>query len=348
MKEAEAKYNLPEFIQKKHDWVKVQRTLDKEQSTFKEIPTVYPRIYQLEPTNNCNLACVMCPRSEITRPIGNMPMELFNRIVTQELDRPQAIELFGFGESLLHPNIAEMIRTLKDNGHYVVLATNGTVLTEEMSEKIVRAGLDFCVLDVDGDNKEVYEKVRRKGNYEQVEKNVKRFLKVKGSCFAVVQTILMQETSQTNMNNYRKEWLEAGADEIRVKFLDTFAGSVMVEEEKVAKQERKNFLNLKDNKERLPCPELFHGVDVWQDGTVVPCGRYWDASYPLGKIGEKSLKEIWEDEPARKLRELQLSRDWKGLVEIGAKRCAVCEECDLTNLRFLDDITNNMFRGQYL
>ena len=50
-KEAEVKYNLPEFAQKKHDWVEVQRILDKEVSTFKEVCSAYPRVYQLEVTN---------------------------------------------------------------------------------------------------------------------------------------------------------------------------------------------------------------------------------------------------------------------------------------------------------
>lgn len=334
--------NLPEFIQQKHNWRDVYQRMAQESKEFKEVPDVAPRIYQLEPTNVCNLECIMCPRPGMNRSLGYMNPEVFKTVVERDLVTPQAIELFGFGESTLHPQLPEMIKFLKDNGHYVVLATNGTMLTRELSKRLIDAGLDFCVLDLDGDCKEVYEAIRVRGGFEKVKSNIEAFLQEKGNCFAVVQTIMMPQTRQTDIQRYKEEWTVKGADEVRVKFLDTFAGAVMVEEAQVINPKNEG------RQERTPCPELFYGVDIWQDGSVVPCGRYFDLSYPLGNLKEQSLADIWKGEPAKKLRQVHLERDWGKLKEIGAERCLKCQEWRLTNLRFLNDVTNNMFRGGFV
>lgn len=332
--------NLPEFVQKEYDWAAVAVKIEEEAKEFKEVPDISPRIYQLEPTNVCNVDCIMCPRKRMNRPAGYMKEELFQTIINRDLTFPQAVELFGFGESTLHPKLPEMIKALKDKGHYPVLATNATVLRPELSKRIVEAGLPFAVLDMDGDCKDTYEAVRLRGNYEKVESNIREFLKVKGDCFTVVQTIMLPQTKTMDEDAYREKWLALGADEVRIKFLDTFGGTVMV-------NEAREINNPDELNPRHACPELFYGVDVWQDGSVVPCGRYFDDAYVLGNLKDQSLAEIWKGEKAIALRKLHLEHRWEDLKGIGKGRCASCKEWGLTNLRFAPGISNNMFRGGF-
>lgn len=341
MKAQEIKDNLPEFIQVKHDWEVIAERVNNEEATLVEQPTCRPKIYQLEPTSVCNLDCPMCPRQDMGRPMAHMKLELFEKIVNRDMPEPQAIELFGMGESILHPKLPSMLRILKEHGHYSVLATNATILTPKLSDSLVEAGLDFAVLDFDGGDKESYEAIRVNGNYEQTKVNIEDFLKRKKNTFSVVQTILMPQTRGLDIEAYRKEWLEKGADEVRVKFLDTWGGYLMVDEAKEINPQDVN------QQPRRACPELFYGADVWQGGQVVPCGRYFDLSYPLGNLNTNSLEEVFHDKPAVELRKVHLNHDWGKLREIGAGRCADCQEWGLTNLRFMRDISNNMFRGGF-
>ncbi|MDH4227968.1 MAG: radical SAM protein, partial [Deltaproteobacteria bacterium] len=66
----------------------------------------------IEPTSQCNLKCPMCPQSTgLTRKHGFMDMELFRKVIKDaaEIGIPK-VSLFMGGESLLHKNIADMVR----------------------------------------------------------------------------------------------------------------------------------------------------------------------------------------------------------------------------------------------
>jgi len=43
----------------------------------------FPIFLIIEPTNNCNFDCIMCPRPNMTRPIGNMSLDLFKKIIDE-------------------------------------------------------------------------------------------------------------------------------------------------------------------------------------------------------------------------------------------------------------------------
>ena len=320
MEVGKLKNNLPEFVQKRYDWRQIALKVENER--FIAVPA--PRIYQLEITNFCNLKCPMCPRKKMTRDIGFMDFDFFKRIIDQ-LDRPQAIELFGFGESVLHKNFLQMVEYCKNKGHYTVLATNGT---KSMLHKYDI--LDFIVFDLDSEIKKVYESIRVGSNYYKVRRNIERFLKVKQHTFVVIQAIEMPGNESPVI--YKDKWIKLGVDEIRIKFFDTFAGSVMMKNRAIKSEERQ------------PCPEIFYGFDVWWDGTVVPCGRYFDASYTYGNLHKNSLLEIWNSDKANRLREIHRNKEWQE----APIRCQKCQEWMLTNLRFCVDISNNMFRGNFV
>ena len=45
----------------------------------------FPKIYTVELTNRCAMSCKMCPRKEMTRPIGDMTFETFQKVVAQKV-----------------------------------------------------------------------------------------------------------------------------------------------------------------------------------------------------------------------------------------------------------------------
>lgn len=66
------------------------------------------QVINLEPTNACNLNCIMCIRGN--RPIGMMQLDLFRHLIDEAADMGGvSLYLHVGGESLLHPRFVEML-----------------------------------------------------------------------------------------------------------------------------------------------------------------------------------------------------------------------------------------------
>lgn len=107
-----------------------------------------PEVAQIEITNRCNFNCKMCQRYDLKVPIKDMDFKLYKKIVNK-LDSIHEIILTGWGEPFLHPEIFEMIKYAKNKGKSVSLTSNGSLLTDIITEKIIESGLDSISFSVD-------------------------------------------------------------------------------------------------------------------------------------------------------------------------------------------------------
>jgi len=134
------------------------------------------RVY-IEPTDRCNLRCRTCIRNNWTEPLGRMSDATFSRIIAGLRAFPLPLTVFfgGFGEPLSHPHIIDMVTQAKRLGASVELISNGTMLTEKMSRRLMDAGLDVLWVSLDGATPESYEDVRLTEALPQIEENLARF-----------------------------------------------------------------------------------------------------------------------------------------------------------------------------
>ena len=104
----------------------------------------------IEPTTKCNLNCKMCFRNTwFDEPICDLSLEDYRRVIS---DMPKSVETVffgGMGEPLFHKDILEMIKLAADTGVDVELLTNGTLLSEEMINGIIDAGLTRLWISID-------------------------------------------------------------------------------------------------------------------------------------------------------------------------------------------------------
>ena len=131
----------------------------------------------IEPTNACNLECRTCIRNIWDEPIGRMNSKTFDRIIEGlESFSPKPTVFFGgFGEPLFHPGIVDMVARVKALDATVELITNGTLLTQEMSNRLIESGLDMLWVSLDGATPESYADVRLGAALPEVLSNLKRF-----------------------------------------------------------------------------------------------------------------------------------------------------------------------------
>lgn len=115
---------------------------------------VGPHTVHIDVTSKCNTKCTFCGYH--TPLISDRPWaangwdqlsvdyELFTRMIDdlKKAHTTEDILLTGGGEPLMHPRILDMIEYIKQRDMHIILFTNGMLLHEDTSHKLIDLGLD--------------------------------------------------------------------------------------------------------------------------------------------------------------------------------------------------------------
>lgn len=290
----------------------------------RDYPVVYhekPTQIYIEPTNHCNLKCVMCPHHDgLTRAKGFMDIGFYHSLIDQISQwGVRQVSLFYGGESFLHKEIFEMIDYAKWRGLYTRIHTNGLVLDQAACEKIIISGLDELSFSVDGLSKASYEAFRSPGKYERAISCVRTFLTAKQESQqgpkTLIQCILLDETP-VGMLQARAEDAFKGLpyDQIVFRLPHSWAGTVPV-----TRPNSKTKLDIEYKYEYSPCPQPWDRLIVGWDGMVFPCCQDLNGSLVVGYAKKETLQAIWNGLPMRELR-----RSFKSKANLYSL-CAKCE-----------------------
>jgi len=111
------------------------------------VSTRHPVMAHIIPIRRCNLACGYCNEyDDFSKPV---PLEEMYRRIDHLGSLGTAIITFSGGEPLLHPELDELIRRVRQNGAMACLITNGYLLTADRIEKLNRAGLEHLQISID-------------------------------------------------------------------------------------------------------------------------------------------------------------------------------------------------------
>lgn len=118
----------------------------------------------IELTRACNLRCTHCLNSSGKKMKNQLNYDEIKKMINDLANCGlQEVRLTG-GEPLLFKGIYEIIKLCKENGLYVSIGTNGTLITKEVARKLKEVGLDKAVVSIDG-NEENHDKIRGKNNF---------------------------------------------------------------------------------------------------------------------------------------------------------------------------------------
>jgi radical SAM protein with 4Fe4S-binding SPASM domain len=302
-----------------------------------------PTSYKIEPISVCNLRCPICVDIKKNLSKVKMSLDTFKKILAQ-IPVGSKIDLFGLGESLLHPNIKEMLLLAKKKKHEVCISSNLNIKTN-IIEKIPNTGLDKIIVSLDGTTQETYEKYRIRGKIDLVFENMKAINRIKKnlnqeSPFMVWQFIVNRYNehqiedakimarelevelelipmglthdmldgpySENQIEKLKKEWLPKNPDFITPYYLN-----------------KTDFKT--DNWQR--CLWLWEHMIIYADGSVMPCLKLTNPKQSFGNVNEDSLLNIWNNTLFRSARDLFITNN--------IKNCrAKCKDCD--NYPFID------------
>lgn len=272
---------LPSFLNSRDGWGKL----------FEMKRSPYPHLHQIEPTNACPYNCIMCPRGkEMKRPIGFMKMELFQKVMDEVATFPEEIkrkeiELFHFGESLLHPLFAEMNAYAAACGLNTMLSVNAIELTGHLAELLVRGNAGKIVVSLDGYDAESFQKIRgRKIDYNQAIENIVQLsviIKALNSSTKLLVRMISMNLNAHMKESFRSFWQEKGID-VEIRRFFPWGEKKMVELGEYDKYPP-----------FMPCPFAWQYVVVQWNGDVVACCRDYNAENKMGNVKDASLVEIW-------------------------------------------------------
>jgi radical SAM protein with 4Fe4S-binding SPASM domain len=260
-----------------------------------------PINYFVDPINICNLHCPLCPtgRGVLARPRGRMALDDLRQIIDQIAPYAYRVELYNWGEPLLHPDIFDMIEYAVHKRITVGLSSNLNRLDRNSARRLVESGLSQLVVSIDGATQESYETYRRGGSLERVLENLKLLTETralyKRSTPFIIGRMLIGKHNERQVEAVRDIVYQAGAD--------SFATGMLYINTHDA-QQREDWISTDPacSPYDQAQPELentWHCRDLWEnmvinwDGGVAPCCWLHDPQFDFGNALEQTIREIW-------------------------------------------------------
>ena len=135
-----------------------------------------PSRVMLEVTGRCNLDCSYCALNDREfRKSRSGEMKLNDALaLVDQMDGVNVLMLYGLGEPLLYKGLETVIRAARRRIPTVCFTTNATLLSEERSLALAKAGLSRVQVSLDSLDPEYHKRVRG-GDVAKIVENVESF-----------------------------------------------------------------------------------------------------------------------------------------------------------------------------
>lgn len=266
------------------------------------LPLSTPFLVQMFPVYGCNFRCGYClhalPKFEhgYISDKAYMDIEFYKKCIDDMRGFKKQIKMLrfaGIGEPLLHKNITEMIKYAKECNvaKSVDIVTNGVLLNQELSLKLIDAGLDKLRISIQGISKEQYKELSNVDlDFSNFKREIEFFYKNRKETKVYIKIIDCALTDKTQERVFF-EMFEEMCDFIAIEHLTpTVAG---IDYGKIARGKNPDVTQSGNALSNVSiCPQPFYMMQINPDGKVVPC---CSMSYPtvIGDALKESVVEIW-------------------------------------------------------
>lgn len=182
----------------------------------------------LEVTARCNAVCGFCPREAMPSKKSHVSLETVRALADSLRNGPAAnVVLCGIGESTMHPQLEEIVTTLRECGASVSMTSNGSLLTRETFERLVEAGLRSLNISLNADSAETHQAVMRMKNHDTVLANVHEALAARDEKYPHVRihvSFVVCDLNESETLNFVDRWRDAGVNGIWLHPVNNRAG----------------------------------------------------------------------------------------------------------------------------
>lgn len=296
---------------------------------FERIPLETPFSIYVFPSTYCNFKCIYClhsqPADKIPFKKALMSYDVFTRGVdgiAKFPDRLKSMIFVGMGEPLFNGAISEMVAYAKkaDVAEKIEIVTNGSLLTHDMSDRLIDAGLDRLRISVEGLSAEKYRQVAGASiDFDRFVENIRYFYDHRTNTSVYIKII---ETALDSKEDEARFYEMFGgiSDETAVECLLPY----MKENVEYLKN-RDDFKKSKDGEMAVQCsvcPFPFYTMSIDPEGAILGCPVF-KSPVALGNVADTELTDAWNSPGMRAFQRAQLRKERFAF--------APCRECVLTD-----------------
>ncbi len=320
--------------------------------------TFLPKWIAWEITGRCNLACVHCrSSSHLESDEGEYDTARAKALIDELAAYASPVLVLSGGEPLLREDCFELARYGTDRGLRMCLATNGTLVDDEVCREIRASGIRMVSLSLDGSTREIHDDFRRQpGAFDGVIQAVERFRRFR---IPFLINSSFTRRNQEDIPNVYRLAKELGATAWYLFMVVPTGRGEGVLDELITKEDYERILNWhyemereetellvrptcaphyfrivrqRSRRERRPwkgrslpfatgvakgCLAGQHIAFIDRTGEVRPCSYFSESA---GSLKVHSFRRIWEEAPL--FRELRDPGNYKG-------KCGICEYVDV-------------------
>lgn len=281
----------------------------------------FPSQVIVDVTEVCNLECIHCPHTEFKKSkyyaTRYLDPALNAKIVDEVREcgagKAQYIRYSSEGEPLIHPKGYDMIEyAARKSGVFVTLTTNGTIMNEKRTRRLLDSGVHMIDISIDAMTAETYAKVRVKGDLNVTRANVLNliaWIRQSGSPTKVVVSFIEQPQNSHEAEAFKCYWTEQGADSVVVRRLHSAAGAV-IDVAKIMRAEQAA-------EGRRPCVYPWERIVLNPRGYLAYCPADWTHGSTIADYRETTVGETWRSDFYRKLRQAHIGNDYESHVFCG-------------------------------
>ena len=293
-----------------------------------QLPLDTPYRMTISPMQLCNFKCFYCTHSLDRKEVEKigfkyraMELEEFKTLVDQLSDFKNKLKLMvfsGMGEPTLNKNIDKMIKYAKESGNIerVEMFTNGSLLTNEMSDRLINSGLDRLMISLQGVTAEKYKEVCKYNiNYDEFVNNIKYYYEHKGKLKLYIKIVDASLNDGDDKNFF--DIYGNICDEI---FIEHLSDCQPLTNDCDGKVDYALTMYYDKAKETIACPLLFYSMYADADCNIYPCVTLaLPTDFSVGNFRNEKLIDIWNGENIKKIR----------LSHLNGKRkeTYVCKDC---------------------
>jgi dTDP-4-amino-4,6-dideoxygalactose transaminase/MoaA/NifB/PqqE/SkfB family radical SAM enzyme len=281
----------------------------------------FPSQVIIDATEVCNLACTHCPHPDFKKSVHyggrNLDPELNAKLVDEVREHgrgfTQYIRYTGEGEPLIHPHGYQMVEyAARHSGVFVTLTTNGTIMDERRTQRLLDSGVHLIDVSIDALTPETYARIRVKGDLAVTRRNVLRLIewvRSSESATKVVVSFIEQPDNAHEAADFERFWRDAGAHEVVIRRLHSGAGAVV----RIGDLLR----GATAGRERYPCLYPWERIILNPEGHLAFCPQDWVRGSVIGDFRTQTIREIWNGPQYDRLRRAHLSNDFSDHVFCG-------------------------------
>ncbi len=314
-----------------------------------------PKWIAWEITRRCNLKCVHCRSSSEMEISGHpdFPIGEAHRILDDIAGYASPVVVLSGGEPLIRKDVFDIARYGSDKGLRMCLATNGTLVTDEVCQKIKAAGIRIVSMSLDGSTAAVHDNFRNEKGAFDGTLNAARLFKKNGIEFIINSSFTGR--NQEDIPQVYRLAKELGATAWYMFMIVPTGRGEDIMAELISKEDYEKILDWhfemeKDEHDilvRPTCAPHYYRVALQKskeagtkvqrrtlkfstggskgclagqliclidvDGNVLPCSYF---PKPAGNLKEQSFKDIWENS--------ELFKDMRDFKRYKGK-CGSCE-----------------------